>query len=421
MGVRVFAMRPRPGGGFEFVFLMTTFPVQASAVGGWRTVLRSVAALLLGYTILMAGNGLFTTLTALRLIGSGLSTTLTGLIQSLYYVGFFAGTFACGGLIRQVGHHRAFAVMAATITCVALAQSLGVSPWLWALCRLLTGMALVGIFMVMESWLNGCAANHLRGQVMSVYMITGYLGISAGQWLLNVPLSASGSLFSVVGILFALSAIPVTLTTPGTHLGVSPNLLETILRLLATVRQMARLAPIGLGATLVAGCLSGAFYTMIPVFFARHGYGEADIAEFMGLSMLAALSLQWPVGRLSDKVDRRTLLARLCLAIGAIALAIALSGKTAWMLWLILAYVSVTFTLYGVASAIVNDVMPPESRIDTSSVLLLAFAAGGIAGPLLVSLFMDGLGPAGYFYCSAVLSFGLLAAMTRYRPSPRDA
>lgn len=398
---------------------MTTFPVHAPAVSGWRAILRSVAALLLGYAILMAGNGLFTTLTALRLIGSGLSTPLTGLVQSLYYVGFFAGTFACSVLIRQVGHHRAFAVMAATITCVALAQSLTFDPWLWALCRLLTGMALVGIFMVMESWLNGCAANQLRGQVMSVYMITGYLGVSAGQWLLNLPLPASGSLFSLVGILFALSAIPVTLTTPGVHLAVTANLGETVWRLFATLRQMVRLASIGLAATLVAGALNGAFYTMIPVFFAGQGYGEADIARFMGLSMLAALSLQWPMGRLSDRLDRRLLLTRLCLAIGAISLLIAVLGTRSGLLWLILGYVSVTFTLYGLASAIVNDVMPAELRIDVSSVLLLAFAAGGVGGPLLVSLFMAGLGPAGYFYCSAVLSLGLLlAVVNRRRPAP---
>ena len=376
----------------------------------WRSMLRAVASLLLAYALLVVGNALGNTETSLSLLANGVPVAVAGMVQSAYYAGFFIGGFFCSGMIRQYGHHRAFAALTAMICVLTLCQALFTSPWLWLLARLGNGLAMVGIYMVVESWLNGCVSNSQRGQLFSLYLIISYLGASAGQWLLKLPFSQPGWAFIIVAMLFALAIIPVTLTGQRPQALSAPAAGNVLARALRTLRLLGRRAPLSLVGAVLAGCFNSAFYSMMPAMLSQLGRSAADIAGFMGMALLAAPLLQWPMGKWADSSDRAQLLAYSALVVAVLSLVLILLTGSGWMLPLVMVYVAIAFTFYGTLSGIANDAMPPRHRVEISASLLMVYALGGTLGPLLCSAVMASVGPAGYF----VVSLGLAALLGVY-------
>ncbi|BBF84645.1 major facilitator family transporter [Aquitalea magnusonii] len=376
----------------------------------WRSMLRAVASLLLAYALLVVGNALGSTETSLSLLANGVPVAVAGMVQSAYYAGFFIGGFFCSGMIRQYGHHRAFAALTAMICVLTLCQALFTAPWLWLLARLGNGLAMVGIYMVVESWLNGCVTNSQRGQLFSLYLIISYLGASAGQWLLKLPFSQPGWAFIIVTMLFSLAIIPVTLTQQRPQVLSAPAAGNVLARALRTLRLLGRRAPLSLVGALLAGCFNSAFYTMLPAMLSQLGKSAADIAGFMGMALLAAPLLQWPMGKWADSSDRAQLLAYSAMVVAALSLVLILLTGSGWMLPLVMVYVAIAFTFYGTLSGIANDAMPPRHRVEISASLLMVYALGGTLGPLLCSAVMASVGPAGYF----VVSLGLAALLGLY-------
>ncbi|NWK76408.1 MFS transporter [Aquitalea sp. LB_tupeE] len=376
----------------------------------WRSMLRAVASLLLAYALLVVGNALGNTETSLSLLANGVPVAVAGMVQSAYYAGFFIGGFFCSGMIRQYGHHRAFAALTAIICVLTLCQALFTSPWLWLLARLGNGLAMVGIYMVVESWLNGCVSNSQRGQLFSLYLIISYLGASAGQWLLKLPFSQPGWAFIIVAMLFALAIMPVTLTQQQPQVLPAPSSGNVLARALRTLRLLGRRAPLSLVGALLAGCFNSAFYTMLPAMLSQLGKSAADIAGFMGMALLAAPLLQWPMGKWADSSDRAQLLAYSALVVAVLSLLLILLTGSGWMLPLVMVYVAIAFTFYGTLSGIANDAMPPRHRVEISASLLMVYALGGTLGPVLCSTVMAAVGPSGYF----VVSLGLAALLGVY-------
>ena len=384
-----------------------TPPVTATAPSG----LHATAILLLGYAILITGNGLLGTLISLRLIQQHAPSIVVGVVQSAYYVGFMVGALWGGALIGRVGHHRAFVTFAAASACCALGYAVWDEAAVWVALRFVTGFCLVGIFTVVESWLHQVASNAHRGRVFSAYLITNYLGVGTGQFLIGLADPASFMLFSVVSALFSASLIPVALAgnmpaaqshrTGGSKLALG----------ISGLRTVAAWAPLGLIGCAASGMLNSAFYTMQPVFMRRLGYPVTDVAHFMGFALLAALLPQWPVARLADRFDRR----RIVFAITVIcavcsALLFVMPGGTLLDV-LGYVYVGLAFSLYGVIGSYVNDCIPADQRIAVSAGLLLIFSLGASGGPTLASAAMSMAGPAGLYLFTALVT-GALAVLT---------
>ncbi|ACC73049.1 MFS transporter [Paraburkholderia phymatum] len=403
-------------------FITPVTPVPAPPPFG---SLQATAILLLGYAILITGNGLLGTLISLRLIQQQAPSIVVGFVQSSYYVGFMVGALYGGSLIGRVGHHRAFVTFAAASACCALGYAVWDAASIWAVLRFITGFCLVGIFTVVESWLHQVASNAQRGRVFSAYLITNYLGVGVGQFLIGLADPASFELFSAVAALFTASLIPVALagTAHGpvaaheTHASASGR--TRLARGLSGLQAIYRWAPLGVVACLAAGLLNSAFYTMQPVFMRRVGYSVPDVSHFMGFALLAALVPQWPVARLADLFDRRKVL--LCLA--------ALAGSLSVLLFLLrdgmliealgYLYVAVAFSMYGVVTSYVNDCIPADERIAVSAGLLLIFSLGASGGPTLASAMMAFAGPAGLYLFTAVVMGALIVLTLRsLRKSP---
>jgi MFS family permease len=378
--------------------------------------LSAALGLLTGYAMLITGNGLLGTLISLRLTHAGAPSVLVGIVQSSYYVGFMLGATFGGALISRIGHQRAFVIFAALAACSALSYALSPGPAFWVCLRAITGFCLVGIFAVMESWLHAVATNATRGRIFACYLITTYLGAGTGQFLLNLANPSSFELFTLVGGLFTASLVLVTLgasqTPTNSHHGTGR---KSGLGL-AGVRTAYRLAPLGLWGCLAAGLLNSAFYTMYPVFMRSTGAPVSSVSHFMGVALVSALLLQWPVARAADRFDRRTVLLAVSLSLAACSLTLFLFHDAGPVALTGYAYVSLLFTIYGLAISHVNDRVTPADRVAVSAGLLLVFSVGGSAGPTLASLVMTAANPAGlYLFTMTVTSVLTLLTLRSLR------
>jgi MFS family permease len=387
--------------------------------------MRSLIGLLSGYTLLICGNSLLTTLVSLRMLHVERSALDVGLVQSCYYLGFIGGALGLGPLVARIGPQRAFIGFAALTALAALGYLSFDTPGAWAALRLVTGFSMVGVFTSIESGVNGAVANGQRGQAFALYLVLTYLGVSAGQFLLG--LSAMGSAGNgdfervFVNALFVGALIPVALIgdwqVPLPSPATPTSSLATPKRpalLLDGLHELRRAAPRSVPACIGAGLLSSAFYALTPVYLARIGFPAADISRAMGIVLIGALLSQWPVGKLSDRLGRRTTLGAVAVSAAVLAAALIVVRAPLAVDILLFLYVALTFTLYGVIVSDVNDRVDQSVRVKTSATLLLVFSVGGAAGPTVGSLFMRVLGAGGLYVFALLVTLGL-AALSRAR------
>jgi MFS family permease len=374
--------------------------------------IRSVLALLLGAAILQTGTGLLGTFIPVRMSSEGLSELAIGAIGSAYFGGFILGALLVSAPVRRVGHIRAFAALAALMCCSTLLYALLSHPLAWALLRFVNGLVLSGLFVITESWLNERADNTSRGRVFALYMIANYVAVGGGQFLLPVFPVAGNEHFILVAFFYAACLLPVALSVspaPEPYAGKRLSLLA-----------LYRISPLGVLGCVVCGLVNAAFYALAPVFVLELGLGAAAVSTFMGVAVLAGLILQWPLGKLSDLFDRRTILVAIAFASAGLAAAIALiGGERLWLLALLaLAYGGAAFTIYGVSVAHANDFLSPSQMVPASAGLLIAYGVGAVAGPSLGAAAMTAAGAPGLFgYIGAV--FAALGLFGLYRMTVR--
>ncbi len=375
---------------------------------------QSLAGLLFGYALLIVGNGLFQTLIPLRMLNAGTSTLVVGLVQSCYYGGFVVGAVCNRRLIDRIGQHRTFVAFSAAVAILALAFNVFQSPWAWAAIRSLTGFAFMGLYTSIESWLNGTSRNENRGQVFGLYAGINYLAVGSGQFLLHLGDSPDGRLFSLVGALFAAAVMPVSLFE-GWPVRVADESLDRLppQSWRASLRSMAHATPLAIPGCILAGFLYSSFYSMTPVFLARTGFSTSELSTFMGVALIGALVPQWPMGRLSDRIDRRRLVYTTAQISAALSLILVVFNVSAIVWIATLGYVAVTFTQYSLIVSHVNDRTEPHLRVAVSATLLLLFSVGGLIGPAIASLLMTVIGPRGLFVFNGLSSLLMMLSARR--------
>lgn len=369
--------------------------------------LRPILSLLLGVALLLAGAGLQITLLPLRASVEQFGTFAIGAIGSAYYLGFVVGCVLGPYVILRSGHIRAFSAMVAVAASMALLHALVPLAPAWALIRFVTGFCLAGFYLVIESWLNDRSSNETRGMVMSAYVITNFVAIAAGQMIVTTHPVEGASLFMIAAILSALAIVPVALTRSAQPAPI------TIVRF--QPRLLWEAAPVALAGSFMVGLSLGAFWTLAPSAVELRGAAVAEVAAFMTAAVIAGALMQYPAGRLSDRVDRRLVL--LVLLGGSIATAIALwlYGGGGWMLLaLACAFGALSLPGYSIAAAHGYDRTQPDEMVATSATILLANGLGAIAGPVIAALMMRALGPSTLFLFVA-LSQLALAGFVLYR------
>ena len=176
------------------------------------SAITSTWPLLLGMGVLMLGAGLQSTLLGLRATLEGFPAPVIGIVMSCYYVGYVLGTVIAPYLLRQVGHIRVFAALAAVASGAILIQGGFVNPSAWGAMRLISGMCFAGIYVVAESWINDRASRANRGRLFAVYMLVLYGGLGAAQFLLVVSNPLTPIPFMLVSVLISLAMVPIMLS-----------------------------------------------------------------------------------------------------------------------------------------------------------------------------------------------------------------
>ena len=368
--------------------------------------LRPVASLLTGTALLLIGVGLLNTLVPLRGMNAGYSGTLLGGLTSAYYAGYFIGTFVMPPLVRRIGHIRAFAFCTACAACIVQLYAFGTDAIAWLVLRALTGIVLVGLYAIIESWLNAQAPIGKRGAVFATYMVVNLCGLALGQQLLRIQ-GEPFVLFAMVALLVCAATLPVLLTRQA-----QPQPQATPKLQLGLLFDVAPTA--GAGA-LLSGLAMGAFWGLLPVYARRIGFDTTTTGTYMSIAILGGAALQWPLGRLSDRHDRRIALALVSAAAALLALAgIAFGGRVLPETATIFLFGGMSFAVYPILVAHLVDHAPPEDLLAASSSVLLVYGVGSALGPLIAGEAMSLFGAWSLFAWFA-LTHGVLAGYAAWR------
>ena len=370
--------------------------------------LRSVAALLLSFGLLLMGNALFGTLLGLRSKLEGFSTQTTGFVMAGFFVGMLLGAIYAVRVVSAVGHIRAFAAFASIMSVAVLTHLLRVDPFTWFFLRLMAGFCMAGMVMVVESWLNESATNSTRGQIFSLYMIVNYLGAALGQFVLTFGDPAQFELFIMASIIFSIALVPVLMTRASAPKPFAPERMR--------FRDLIAISPLGVAGAVCAGLTNSSVNAMGPVFAKGLGLDITHISIFMASVIAGGMMLQYPVGRLSDRLDRRTVLLFVAGASAVASLGIVFA-TTQSIYWLFVAgavYGAFTLTVYALSAAQINDLADPEKLVQVASGVLIAYGIGAVIGPILAGQLMGQFGPKSVFVMNATIMGGL-ALYTAWR------
>lgn len=370
----------------------THSPLGSAIASSW--------ALLFGFGILMIGDGLQGTLLAVRADLEGFSTMTTGIIMSSFYLGFLIGSILTPKIVVSVGHIRVFAALAALASAAILVHALYISTAIWIGLRLISGFCLAGLYVVAESWLNDKATNETRGQILSLYMIVTYLGVAIGQLLLNYADPSGFPLFILVSVLISVAVTPLLLSASATL----DNEESSHLSLL----ELMKISPVGSSGMFVIGFVSAAFFSVAPVYAKRIGLDLEIVSYFMAVSVVGTIIMQWPIGYLSDRFDRRRVIVVITFLAAMSAMACALIPTTSVPLLLVCValFGGLTLPVYSLCVAYTNDLLDPSQMVAASGSLVLISGIGAVLGPITVSTLMAYLGT-NYFF----LSLGLILVL----------
>lgn len=366
--------------------------------------LLPITALLVSTFLMLAGGGLAGLLLPLRAGLEGWSPTTIGWIGTGYAVAFTSGCIVVPRLVRRVGHVRVFATLLTGLSMSLLLQSLVVNPFAWTVFRGLAGFSLAGGYMVVESWLNERVTNESRGKIFSIYMIVSMVGTMAGQYILPFGQIAGTSLFIIAALIYASAVIPTALSAAQ-----SPQPLTQV-RL--DLRGLFSKSPAAAVGTLIAGIIAGGWNYLVPVYGGEIGLSTFQVATMVASAMIGGAVFQYPLGRASDRVDRRYVMVFAGLV--GLSISIVMIGlqhqPPAVIFGLMFLFGSVLYPIYSLNVAHANDFASPDEFVQVSSGLLIVYGIGSMAGPQIVGRMMDHIGPSGFFLTMA----GAYAAYAAY-------
>ncbi len=376
-------------------------------------VLAQSWPLLLGVMLLMVGNGVQGSLLGIRGALEGFSTWELSIVMSAYFVGFLGGSRLAPNMIRRVGHVRVFSALGSMISAVLILYPLMVNVLSWSLMRVLIGFCFSGIYVTSESWLNNTATNETRGQTLSAYMIVQMLGIIASQGLLALGDPGGFGLFIIPSVLVSLAFMPMLLAkTP------APTF-DSIIPM--SFARIFRTSPLGCVGMLLTGGIYAAMFGMAAVWGAKSALTIGQIAAYGAALYIGGLVFQYPVGYLSDRIDRRALILWMAVG-GAVVMAVAGLIDLPFNLILVVALLlgGTINPLYSLLIAHTNDYLSKEEMPSASARLIFLNGFGAIFGPISTGWLMGLVGKAGYFMFIGVL-FAALAGYATWRMSRRAA
>lgn len=376
--------------------------------------LAPVTPLLVGTFILLAGNGVIGMLLPLRAAAEGWTPTTIGWMGTGYAVAFTAGCILVPRLVRSVGHVRVFSALSTAIAISMLGHALVIDPIAWIAIRAVAGFSLAGIYMVTESWLNERATNDIRGLVFSIYMIITMVGLMAGQFLMPLGDPTTPTLFMVAAILYGLALMPTALSPAASPAPLTQVSLD--------LRGLYRRSPAAAVGSFLSGVIAGNWNYLAPIYGHQIGLSTLSTATMLAAAMIGGALCQIPLGRLSDKMDRRQVMVGAGIFGAAISAGIvAVDPSTPWIVFLAIFFLGgVLFPIYSLNVAHANDHAEPHEFVNVAGGLLIINGGGVMFGPQFGGRLMDAVGPNGFIVAMGV-TFVAYAGHAFWRTLRRQA
>ena len=363
-------------------------------------ILKNSWALFLGMGLIMLAHGFQGSLLGVRAVQEEFSLTATGFMLSGYYVGYFVGAKTIPNFISRVGHIRVFAAFASIASVVILMHSIIVNPLTWFILRIITGISMVSIYTIAESWLNDRSSNKNRGSVLSIYMVVLYGSMAVGMFFLNFSKPENFQPFILVSLFMSLALIPILLTKKKA---------PTFKKIQGmTLKELYETSPLGMVGSLFYGTTQSALFSFIAVYAASMNFTIFEISVVTFLLAISGAISQWPIGKLSDTFDRRLIIIFSTFGAAFFALCAILASRQMYLpgdlgtskLWFYIFMILFSFCslpMFALIFAHTNDFIPKEKFVAAGAGLQFAFGLGAISGPFLCSVFMNLIGPNGYF------------------------
>ena len=363
-------------------------------------VLKNSWALFLGMGAIMLAYGFQGSLLGVRAVKEEFSLTETGFMMSGYFVGYFVGAAIIPKLISRVGHIRIFAAFASIASLVILIHAIFISPIIWFLLRILTGISMVSIYTVAESWLNDRASNKNRGSVLSIYMVILYGAMGIGMFFLNFSNPTNFEPFIMVSIITSGSLIPILFTKR------KPPKFKKIETM--SIQEVYISSPFGMVSSFLYGITQSALFTLLAVYAAGMNFSIFQISLVTFLLAISGAISQWPIGKLSDIYDRRRVIIIVSFAAAFFALCAILSSgqmylpdglgtSKFWFYVFLILFAFCSLPMFSLILAYTNDYISKEKFVAAGASLQFIFGLGAMGGPFLCSIFMDIVGLNGYF------------------------
>ena len=361
-------------------------------------------ALFTGYAIIMVAFGLQGNLLGVRSVIEDFTLLSTGTLMSAYFVGYFIGANIVPNLVAKVGHIRVFAAFASTASLSILIHATFVNPFIWSIARFLTGISIVSIFIVVESWLNDRANNRTRGKLLSIYMFITFCSMALGTLLLNIADPIKYEPFILISLLLSIALIPILLTKRKAPQFKKINPIK--------IKDLYKISPMGVFTSFCTGLIHSAIFSLTAVYAAKMHFNIFEISLLVFLIIISGALFQWPLGYLSDKTDRRTVIIFSCIAasvfgflaiysIGSVpeVMYLAIDWQKNKIMFFVFATLFAGFSLpiYAINIAHTNDYISKDKFVSAGSGLQLVMGLGAMGGPITCTIFMNYFGANGFF------------------------
>jgi MFS family permease len=376
----------------------------------WKD-LAACWAVLLGIGFMMLANGLQGTLLGLRATLEGFSTFTTGIMMSGYFIGIFIGSLLAPLLVKRVGHIRVFSALASLASVSILFHGLYIDPVIWMSMRIVTGICFAGFYVVTESWLNDRASNETRGRILSIYMVILTLGMGGGQFLLNLANPETIELFILISIIISVGLIPILLTArPAPVFGASASM---------SLIELYRASPLAVVGNGLTGMAHGTIFGLGAI-YASAVLGDVKlISWFMACFLIGSLITLWPIGYISDRLSRRSVMSAISIVSIFACLLALITAKDSLLFYLVIVLLGgAAIPMYSICIAYANDRLEPHQIVGASGSLVMVSGIGLSTGPIIIAFFMDFYGMDFYFWGIAAV-FSMILAFTLVRIGSR--
>ena len=363
-------------------------------------VLKNSWALFLGMGFIMMAYGFQGSLLGVRAVQEEFSLTSTGFMMSGYFVGYFMGAATIPSIISKVGHIRVFAAFASLASLVILVHSVLVNPFIWFLLRVLTGISMVCIYTVAESWLNDRSSNKNRGSVLSIYMVILYGSIGIGMFLLNFNSPKNFQPFILISVITSAALLPILLTKQ------KPPTFKKIKAM--SLKNLYEASPFGIVSSFFYGTIQSAVFTLLAVYATSMNFTILEISIVTFLLAISGAIAQFPIGKVSDLYDRRKVIIMSTFGAAIFAIISIIVSRQMYLpgglatskTWLYISFIIFSFCslpMFSLILAHTNDYISKDKFVAAGAGLQFVFGLGAISGPFLCSIFMDIVGPNGFF------------------------